>query len=144
MNYIDFFSAVQELYQRMLSPICDEFALSSIELTILMFLSNNPEYDTAAEIVRKRHLAKSHVSTSVRSLEEKGLLLKEHRNGNHRSDHLVLCEKSKVIIQKGRAAQNRFFELLSDRISDKQKEEMISGLKTMNENIQRALREDIK
>lgn len=144
MNYLDFLSAVQELYQRMLSPICDEFGLSSMELIILMFLSNNPEYDTAAEIVRKRHLAKSHVSTSVRSLEEKGLLLKEHRNGNHRSDHLVLREKSSVIIKKGQAAQNHFFKLLSDGISDKQKKEMLSGFETMNENVQCALREDIK
>lgn len=144
MNYFDFLSSVLELYQRMLSPICDEFALSSMELTILMFLSNNPEYDTAAEIVRNRHLAKSHVSTSVRSLEEKGLVRKEQRNGNHRSHHLVLCEKSKDIIQKGKAVQDQFFRKLFRGISEEQKEEMISGLKTMNENIQFALMEDRK
>ena len=33
--------------------------------SILLFLANNPEYDTASEIVRVRQLTKSHVSASI-------------------------------------------------------------------------------
>lgn len=139
MNYIDFFSSFQELYQRMLLPVCEEYSLSSMELTILLFLANNPEYDTAADIVRKRHLSKSHVSTSVRSLEEKGLLAKELRDGNRRSEHLVICSKSRDMVKKGQNAQNRFLKLLCDGISDVQKQEIVRGIQTMNENVLRAL-----
>ncbi len=140
MNYLDFFSSIQQLYQRSLLPICKEYSLSYMELTILLFLANNPEYDTAADIVRKRHLAKSHVSISIRSLEEKGLLRKEEREGNHRKSHLVLCDKSKTIVQSGQAAQNRFLGILSERISSEQKQVIINTIHIMNENVQTALR----
>ncbi|MCR5108509.1 MAG: MarR family transcriptional regulator [Lachnospiraceae bacterium] len=139
MNYIDYFSSFQELYQRILLPISEKYSLSSMELTILLFLANNPEYDTAAEIVRKRHLSKSHVSTSIHSLEEKGLLVKELRDGNRRSEHLVLCRKSRDIIKKGQDAQNLFLETLCAGISDDQKRDIICGLQKMNENVLQAL-----
>ncbi len=144
MNFIDFFSSLQELYDRTLSPVCDEYALSSMELTILLFLENNPEYDTAAEIVRKRHLSKSHVSISIRSLEEKGFLRKEQRGGNHRSDYLVLCDASKDIVKTGIAAQDRFLTLLSTGVSGKQKNDMFSILEVMNKNVTQALEDGTK
>ena len=39
-----------------------------MEFNILLFLANNPEFDTAARITKKRAFTKSHVSMSVRSL----------------------------------------------------------------------------
>lgn len=40
-----------------------------------MFLYNNPKYNTAADIVKVRKSTKSHVSTSLKLLEDKGLLV---------------------------------------------------------------------
>lgn len=74
MKILDFISSEIELYNSKLKPIADHYGLTSMEFSILLFLANNPEYDTATEIVTIRHLTKSHVSASVRSLEEKGLL----------------------------------------------------------------------
>ncbi len=110
-----------------------------MELTILLFLANNPKYDTASQIVSKRHLSKSHVSTSVRTLEEKGLIAKELRNGNHRSEHLLICNASKEIVKKGKKTQKDFLKKISRGISESQKEEMHSALEIMNENVQTAL-----
>jgi len=115
-----------------------------MELTILLFLANNPQYDTASQIVSKRHLSKSHVSTSIRSLEEKGLLSKELRNGNHRNEHLLICSKSNDIIKKGQKLQKDFLTKICNGISDSQKKELLSDLQIMNENLQKALMEIIK
>ena len=41
---------------------------------ILMFLHNNPQYNTAADIVKVRKSTKSHVSTSLKDLEGKGMV----------------------------------------------------------------------
>lgn len=43
---------------------------------IIMFLHNNPHHNTAAEIVRIRKSTKSHVSSSLKKLENKGLIKK--------------------------------------------------------------------
>ncbi len=142
MNYLDFFSSVIELHQMILSPLCKEYGLSVMEMVILFFLDNNPEYDTAAEIVRRRHLPKSSVSTSIRSLEEKGLVTKEMRNGNRRSEHLVLGEKSKEILKKGYDEMKRFSDIISDGLSEEQKQDINRHFEIMQKNITNALKQD--
>ena len=59
-----------------------------MEFNILLFLANNPEFDTAAQIIKKRAFTKSHVSMSVRSLEERGLLTGEYYGTDRRTIHL--------------------------------------------------------
>ena len=46
-----------------------------MEYDILMFLHNNPQHNTAAEIVKVRKSTKSHVSISLKNLESKGLVV---------------------------------------------------------------------
>ena len=41
----------QNLYEQTVMPVCREFGLTYMEFTVLMFLQNNPQYDTAAQIV---------------------------------------------------------------------------------------------
>ena len=105
-NYFAHCVDVEELYENMVSPVCEKYELTYMEFTVLMFLANNPQYDTATQIVRYRHLAKSHVSVSIRSLQERGLILGEHKGGNHRTIHLSVAGKATDIIAAGRAAQN--------------------------------------
>ena len=76
-NYFAHCVDVEELYENMVSPVCEKYELTYMEFTVLMFLTNNPQYDTATQIVKYHHLAKSHVSISIRSLQERGLILGE-------------------------------------------------------------------
>ena len=46
----------RELYQSILKPVCDKYDLTGTELIILLFLDDNPPYDTATDIVEKRRL----------------------------------------------------------------------------------------
>ncbi len=108
MSIIDFIASFSELYEKRMAPISTSFNLTAMELAIILFLSNNPEYDTARDIVEKRHLTKSHVSISLRDLEERGFIRKEHRDGDNRTTHLVLLSSSNDIIRKGQRAQALF------------------------------------
>jgi len=47
-----------------------------------MFLHNNPHHNTAAEIVRIRKSTKSHVSSSLKKLENKGLIKRKQSKDN--------------------------------------------------------------
>ncbi len=46
-------------------------SLTHMEYDILMFLHNNPQHNTAAEIVKVRKSTKSHVSSSLKNLESR-------------------------------------------------------------------------
>ena len=47
-----------------------KYALTFMKFNMLLFLANNPAYTTAAQIVERRRLTKSHAFLSVRSLTE--------------------------------------------------------------------------
>ena len=55
-------------YARMELEVCAKHGLTRLETDILLFLANNPGYDTARDIVAVRMIAKSHVSASVETL----------------------------------------------------------------------------
>lgn len=141
MKTLEFIASETELYDFKMKPIADSYGLTAMELSILLFLANNPEHDTATEIVEMRHLTKSHVSTSVRSLEENGYLKKEHRNGDNRTTHLVLLPPSQEIINAGRKAQADFMSVLTDGFSADEICRLEEFVSRINENVCKVLKE---
>ena len=73
-DFLDDVALLRRLYTRRFAELLRETGLNQAEMDVLLFLANNPPYDTARDIVRRRGLAKSHVSAAVESLAEKGLL----------------------------------------------------------------------
>lgn len=125
----------EHAYTRMMMPVCAKHGLTYTELTVVMFLANNPTLDTASDIVKCRNLAKSHVSVSVRSLEDRGLLTKEYKNGNHRSSHLRLTALADPIVKDGRAAQESFGEMLFCGVSAEEKNTVTEVFQKIDRNL---------
>jgi len=131
----------QNLYEKAVMPVCKAHGLTYMEFTVLMFLQNNPKYDTAAQLVKIRRLSKSHVSVSVRGLQEKGLVKGVYYPGNQKTLHLQLTEEAMPIVEEGIAAQMRFgaklvegftpeevaqLQYLTDKLHENMKQEDIS------------------
>ncbi len=105
-------TSLKNVYIGVMAPVCEKHALTHMELTVLMLLHNNPAHDTATEIVKLRRLTKSHVSISVRSLIEKGLLVGEQQQNDRRTIHLHLTEAAMPIIEDSTAAQRNFGHIM--------------------------------
>lgn len=112
-DHLQTFAASKLLYSACLEPVCRKYGLNRTELDILLFLANNPQYDTAADICAVRSLAKSHVSTSVRALEGAGFLEKYQLPADRRVIHLRVLPAAEAAIADGRAAQERFCGVLT-------------------------------
>ena len=102
----------QSLYEKSVMPVCKTYGLTYMEFTVLMFLQNNPKYDTAAQLVKIRRLSKSHVSVSVKGLQEKGLVKGVYYPGNQKTLHLLLTEAAEPIVEAGLRAQREFGAML--------------------------------
>lgn len=78
MYFWDKHKTIISYYELLSGAVCDRYELTQMEYDILMFLHNNPQNNTAAEIVKIRKSTKSHVSTSLKTLvpDEKHLLHK--------------------------------------------------------------------
>lgn len=78
MYFWDKHKTITGYYELLSAEVCDRYGLTQMEYDIRMFLHNNPQHNTAAEIVKVRKSTKSHVSTSLKNLENEGLL-KEYK-----------------------------------------------------------------
>ena len=77
---------------RRFAPLCARYGLTMREVHVLLFLANNPGYDTARDIVELRGLAKSQVSQAVELLAGRGLLGRTADGADRRVVHLALTE----------------------------------------------------
>lgn len=128
------------LYDRTLDPVAQRWALTRMELDLLLFLHNNPGSATAAEAVRLRQWTKSHVSAAVHSLRARGLLSAQHPQGNRKTLHLVPLPAAQPILQDGRAAQRAFFRAMCRDFTPE--EERV--LEAVSKKIARNLRDAMK
>ncbi len=135
INLFDHYASGEKLYQKMVAPVCEAHHLTYMEFTVLMFLANHPQYDTATELVRYRHLTKSHVSLSIRGLLDRGLLRAEHLEQNHRTIHLSLTALTAPIIQDGHAAQKAFRNILFAGFSDDEVQTLTRLITQVDQNI---------
>lgn len=71
-------------YEVLTCSICDRYKLTRMEYDILMFLYHNPHNNKAFDIVKIRKSTKSHVSTSLKLLEDSGLVEKKQSADNNR------------------------------------------------------------
>ena len=91
MHFWDKHKTITSYYELLSGEVCDQYGLTQMEYDILMFLHDNPQYNTAAEIVKIRKSAKSHVSTSLKKLENKGLVERIQSKDNKK--HIEIIEK---------------------------------------------------
>lgn len=129
----------RKLYGLLFLPLLEQHKLTQLEADILLFLANNPEYDTARDIVEIRHLAKSHVSVGIDALAERGLLERFLLNGNRKTIHLRLTPAASPIIDQGRAIQQQYAGLLFSGFSREERETLFRLLERVSENVDSAL-----
>lgn len=126
---------MKQLYASMCAPVCARHQLTQLELDIVLFLANNPGLDTASDIVEVRMITKSHVSTTVESLIDKGLLTRHDDPSDRRRVRLRHTEHANKVIFDAREMQAAFAERLCKGLGDSEKEQIDSLASRMLENI---------
>ena len=72
-SFWNFISAAEDEYSVYRKRIMAKFSLSAAKTDIIMFLANNPGYDTAADISKVRRILKSQVFGFCKITVRKGL-----------------------------------------------------------------------
>ena len=121
MFFWDQHKAITSCYEMLARKVCKEYSLTQMEYDILMFLHNNPQHNTAAEIVRIRKSTKSHVSASLKELESKGLIERVPGADNKKHIEIKLLKKAEPIIEDGITAQREFAKHVLTGLSEEEK-----------------------
>lgn len=131
LNFWEHQNAIKTLYSKCVEKVCVKHNITRMELDILLFLANNPYFDTATDIVEIRYLSKSQVSSSIKLLEKCGYIRKEYANHNHKTAHLKICEAAGDIISDGQSAQDKFASIMLGGFS----QDEINNMKKFTDHI---------
>lgn len=141
MYFWDKHKTITSYYELLSGEVCDWYGLTQMEYDILMFLHNNPQHNTAAEIVKVRKSTKSHVSTSLKKLENKGLVERIQSEDNKKHIEIVLMDKAELIVEAGINAQKRFAQNVLRGLTEEEKHMCINVFDKICNNAEECLRE---
>ena len=120
MHFWDEHKTITRYYEKKMSGVCEKHNLRQLEYDILMFLYNNPKYNTAADIVRIRKSTKSHVSTSLKVLEDRGLIERSVDSTNKKRVTIHLLQLASEVIEDGKWAQKEFAQDMFEGLTEEE------------------------
>ena len=126
MYFWDKHKTITSYYELLSGRVCDQYGLTQMEYDILMFLHNNPQHNTAADIVRIRKSTKSHVSSSLKKLEDRGLIERKQSEENKKHIEIVLLDTAELIVEAGINAQKQFAQNVLSGLTEEEKHICIS------------------
>ena len=141
MYFWDKHITIISYYELLSGAVCDRYELTQMEYDILMFLHNNPQNNTAAEIVKIRKSTKSHVSTSLKTLENKGLVERKQSKENKKHIEIFLLDKAELIVEAGLNAQKEFAKNVLSGMTDEEKHMCKKVFDKICNNAEKCLRE---
>ena len=141
MYFWDKHKTITSYYELLSGRVCDRYGLTQMEYDILMFLHNNPQHNTAAEIVKVRKSTKSHVSISLKNLESKGLVERIQSETNKKHIEIALLDKAELIVEAGINAQKEFAQDVLSGLTEEEKRMCINVFNKICNNAEEHLKE---
>ena len=139
MHFWDEHKTITRYYEIKVSGVCEKYQLRQLEYDILMFIYNNPEYNTAADIVRIRKSTKSHVSISLKVLEDRGFIERRVDKDNKKHVTIHLLQLANEVIEDGIWAQKEFAQDMFEGLSEEEIKVFMNVFQKVYENAERMI-----
>lgn len=127
--------SLKRAYNKFLSQASSVYGLSSMETNVLLFLYNNPGYDTASDIVELRSFPKSNVSKAVESLIARSYLESIVDKEDRRILHLRIRPDALDAVKAARQSQEEFLRFIYKGIDAKELKVVDHVLSVVSQNL---------
>jgi len=131
---LQFSQQFSKFYTQKFSPLLEQSQLSMREMHVLLFLGNNPDYDTARDIAEFRGLSKSQVSQAVELLAAEGLLARTPDQSDRRVVHLSITPEAMPLVKAAQALPAECSEQLLVGLTQEQRQQLHILLETVLDN----------
>lgn len=142
MNYpiLSYINHYRQFHSLVYEETAETLGLNQLEIDILLFLKNNPECNTARDIVNLRGFAKSNVSTAIDGLQKKGYLSVYTDPESRRVRRLALDSQKDVILSQLVQIQKDSFACLLSGISEDEFRQAQHFMAQLDSNMQKVLK----
>lgn len=126
-----------DAYDNWIARAGNRLGLSKPEADVLLFLANNPEYNTARDVVANRALSKTYVSKAVDQLATRKFLHSSASTEDRRLQYLKLTPDALLVARNLRQAQADFFRRLGNGLSPEEMSALRRALGKVQHNVGR-------
>ena len=126
MYFWDKHKTITNYYELLSGEVCDQYEL------------------TQMEIVRIRKSTKSHVSSSLKKLENKGLIKRKQSKDNKKHIEIVLLDDAALIVDAGLNAQKQFAQNVLRGLTEEEKHVCMNVFDKICNNAEELLRGESK
>ena len=134
-EFLSITNQFQKTYGGRMNQIALDHNMTKVEIDVLLFLYNNPQYNTAKEIVEFRHIAKSYVSKAVDLLVKRGCLGIKEDASDRRVSRLIIQAEAEDIVRQAKKEQEAVMKLLFRGITEEELNAFENVMRKMAENI---------
>ena len=121
---IEFGRKTSAAYAALCKPLCQKLHLPQTAFDILMFLANNPGYQTASDVVEVRKLKANLVSVNVDRLVQEGYLVREADPADRRKTLVRFTPKGYEACRQCEAALGDYVSSVMARLEPEQLAQM--------------------
>lgn len=123
---------ISEVFKSLLWEKAKKVGLSPIQIQILIFITHHKsELCTISYLAKEFNITKPTVSDAIKVLHQKKMVLKDFSSADSRSYIILLSELGKQVVSD----TSDFAEVMRDRISTQNEEDLSKVLKTINQLI---------
>lgn len=127
----------KEAYSQCIHEVCEQYEINHMELSILLLLVGDPSLDTAQKIVKAYHLSKSHVSTSLNTLEGKGFVKRLSDGQKRKNICLRVMEPGFEVAEAGKKALGELQTVVEQGFSEQEAIFLNNSMEKVNLNLQK-------
>lgn len=104
-------------YEASCKQLCRDAGLTQTAFDVLIFLANNPSYNTACDVVAKRGFKPTQVSACIDRLVELGYVRREDIPLDRRKVKLVVTDAAREVVKNGRIIRQDLYKRLAENVS---------------------------
>ena len=135
IEYLIIGRKLNKTYNRYLGEVSEIYGLNRMEINVLLFLYNNPGYDTASDIVELRSFPKSNVSKAVDVLTGRNYLEGITDKEDRRIIHLRICPPALDAVRAARKCQEDFLQYICRGVTKEERKVVDHDISVISENL---------
>lgn len=131
---LQFFQQYTKYCNHQFLPLLTRTGITMREVHVLLFLANNPDYDTARDITALRGISKSQVSQAVDLLAAEGFLTRTPDRADRRIIHLAISSEGWPLAKACQDIQEFCGQQLLTGLSEEETESLKALFDTVLDN----------
>ena len=121
-QYLSFVKKSEAVYQKFCQNVIRDWDLNPTSFQVIMFVANNPQFNTARDLCRMRGIKTGIASVAIEQLIQTGLLERRTDISDRRIQRLYVTPAAGKLVEQGREVQKEYARAITGALTEEEAE----------------------